>query len=464
MVFLTIFIFHLFLINIISKDNNINLTNIAILNFREYYPSSTNKIKNEFNSNDFKSYIFSNIYLELEINNEIDDTNQILNTIINTKTNSLDLNQLKNNNICNFNISSFNSFKKMDNNSQFCLVEEKIKIFTDINLTKYKYIPFLFDDFYCLNNSLCGKAGIDIYSQYNRKTSFITQLHNILNISEQSWVFIYSSNDKGIFIFGDMPHKYLNNTYKESNLISFYSKSTYFEIIMDSFILEYNNKSTINSWENDEYINVEISPNIEGIEIGNIYFNYIYNFFYSYINNNICKLEIIDLTITIIYCDGNKFGKKDIYKFPNIIFNKYKFNFNISFKNEELFYYKDSKYFLKIYKKFGVDKKFTLGRIFLKKYLTVFNADKKQIYFYNNNIIKKENNERENWISKNMIIIIIIFIFTIIIFLIIGIFIGKIMYKNRKKIANELVDDNYIYENNKKENNNLLFNSIENEE
>lgn len=49
----------------------------------------------------------------------------------------------------------------------------------------------------------------------------------------------------------------------------------------------------------------------------------------------------------IIVCYGDKFGKNDINKFPKIVFSKYKLNFNISFENDELFYYKDNKYFFK---------------------------------------------------------------------------------------------------------------------
>ena len=464
MVFLIIIIYGILFIKIDTIENN--NTNIIILRFKTY---NSNIINNsEFTIKDFKEYLFSNIYFELEIGDEIDyikGTNQTLNTNIDTKTNSLKLIHIKNDNkFCNYNSSLSNSFKSIVINSLNCQAEEKIKLYNDINLTKYSYKYLIFDNYNCLNDSLCGVAGINIYYSYGSKeTSFISQLHNILNTSEQSWSFIYA-NEEGIFIFGDMPHNYLSKKYNENNLISFYSKSTNYEITMDSIIFEYNNKSLIDLGDNNDYINLVISPDIEGIECGNYYFNIIYKLFYYYIDKKICQTEIIDLTITIIYCDGNYFQKKDIDNFPKLIFNKYKLDFNISFENYELFYYKDNKYFFKIYKRFGEDKKFTLGRILLKKYLTIFNTDKKQIYFYKNikntddndyNNIKKENNIYKEWW------IILLFFIVMIIFLLIGILIGKILYKGRKKHANEMLDDNYEYKTNKDNINEPLYQSID---
>ncbi len=216
---------------------------------------------------------------------------------------------------------------------------------------------------------------------------------------------------------------------------------------MDLLIIEDDN-STINDFgDSDDYLNVGISPDIEGIEIGDFYYQFIYKYFFSYIQKNICKTDIIELTITIIYCYADKFTKNDIDKFPRIIFNKLKLDFNITFESNELFYYRDNKYFFKIYKRLGVSKKFILGRIFLKKYLTIFNADKKKIYFYNTKKINEDNsnnNNEEKTFNEWWKIIIIIFLISIIIFLIIGILIGKVLYKKRKKHANEL-DDEYIY-------------------
>ena len=457
MALLIILIYVNLLIKILAKEN---YTNLAIFKFKTFNSTTSKILQNntEFNSKDFKSYIFSNVYLELEVGDETDyktGENQILNTLIDSNTNSLNIKQINNNiNIlCHYNSSSSNTYRIIYFKSTYCKVEEKIKIYNDINLKNYKYISLVFDNNKCVNDSLCGNAGVDILS-YNNKESFIYQLHNILNISEQNWAFLFSSKDEGMFIYGDLPHNYIKNVYKESNLVSFYSKISYFEITMDSIIFEDKNNTRSDFGDNNDYINIEISPDIEGIEFGNFYFGFIYDYFLSYIKNDICKSEVIDITITVIVCDGSKFGEKDIETFPKIIFKKYKLDFNISFENNELFYYRDSKYFFKIYQRFGKSKKFILGRMFLKKYLTIFNAEKKQIYFYNNKQTDKGDDayETNNYFLKEWWkIILILFLLCIVIFLVIGIIIGKILFKNRKKHANEL-DDNYIYQENNNKN------------
>ena len=151
---------------------------------------------------------------------------------------------------------------------------------------------------------------------------------------------------------------------------------------------------------------------------------------------------------------------KNIKEFPQIVFTKYKYNFNISFKNEDLFYFKNNKYYFKIFCKYNQYKRFALGRIFLKNYLTVFNSDKKQIYFYNK---LNEENISKTFYEKNKTLIIILILIGFIIFLFTGIFIGKLLFKERKRLANEL-NDKYEYKTNNNTNTNEnLYNPEEDE-
>jgi hypothetical protein len=88
-------------------------------------------------------------------------------------------------------------------------------------------------------------------------------------------------------------------------------------------------------------------------------------------------------------------------------------------------------------------RQFIFGKLFLRKYFTIFNAETKQISFYNSKMRNLgENISNGSTVTK---IIIIIFLAAILVFLGIGIFIGKNIYKDRRKHANEL-DDNYLYE------------------
>ena len=445
-----------------------NSTNILVLKFKTYYLTNNNTYNNEteYNSNDFiNSFLFSNLYLEFESYSQ-NGINQTLNAIIKAKTDSFILRNIpKNNiNICNFNTSLSNTFILNMISSSYCRSEEILKIYTDISMTKHINANFTFDNYFCLNDSICGEIGTDI-SIYQNKKNFILALNNILNTGFQYYSFQFTSKNKneGIFVFGEMPHNYFVNIYNENDIISFYSYNYNYEISLDS--VTFDGKEYYSKDKNDDlfydYINIAISPDSEGIEFDNFYFNLLIKIFFNdYIQRNICIIEKVELMTNIIVCYGDKFGKNDINKFPKIVFSKYKLNFNISFENDELFYYKDNKYFFKIYNKIGGYKKFIFGRIFLKKYLTVFNLDEKKIYFYNRKI---EKNIEEIFLIKYQKIIIILFIVGLIIFLFIGILIGKLIFKERKKHANEL-DEKYEYQANKNNVDEPLYNSKEEDE
>ena len=213
----------------------------------------------------------------------------------------------------------------------------------------------------------------------------------------------------------------------------------------------YNNLNLIK--END-FLRVDISPEIEGLEFYAKYFDELYNiFFKKYIDRNICKIKKTNETYIIIYCDAFRFGKNDINKFPRIIFNKFKNGLKFYFNGEDLFYYNNNKYFFMIIKNLSYQNIFTLGRLFLKKYLLSFNPDKKLISFYQDDD-KKSNILNNNILNLLLVIIAILFIGVLILFS--GIIIGRKIYKKRKKIAYEL-DEDYTYKNNNKPKNEVLL-------
>ena len=459
---------------IISEDNITDITNSLVLRFKTYYPKTKNMTINntEYNSNDYiESLLFSYIYLELE--NE-KDPNQILKTIIKTEITSFNLRDFNVNNyiFCNYNLSLSTTSKNTLIDDFLCLTEDIFKIYIDLSFTKYKSAIFRFDNSFCSEHLLCGEIGIDINSyRYIDKTSkdFISNMVRILNGTKQNFAFYFSNKkDEGIFIFGDMPHSIFKNEFNENDIISFYTDNYHFKIIMDTITFDgkeyYPNK--IEKEDLYDYIDITISPVREGIEFCDFFFNILIKIYFSkYIEKNICKVEKDYGRTTVIFCYADKFGKEDIKQFPNIVFHKYKLNFNISFESEDLFYYRDNKYFFKIYTRYIEYKNFNFGRIFLKKYMTVFNADKKQIYFYNKKNTDNTDidmpNENKSLYDKYNNIILIIFICGLIVFLIIGIFIGKYLFQKRRKHANEL-DDKYEY---KTDNGNeSLYNPKENDD
>ena len=105
-----------------------------------------------------------------------------------------------------------------------------------------------------------------------------------------------------------------------------------------------------------------------------------------------------------------------------------------------------------------ITRKWSLGTVFSLKYKFVFNQDLGQIGFYK---IKEGKNS-----NKNLIVLlkagVIILLCAFLIFL--GIQIGKILKKTRKKRANELTDEYDYYSESKKEyksdiNNDLIGNN-----
>ena len=114
-----------------------------------------------------------------------------------------------------------------------------------------------------------------------------------------------------------------------------------------------------------------------------------------------------------------------------------------------------------------MDDKFVLGSLLLEKYITVFNNEEKTL-----NILKKkeENIEVENvdnnFNTKIALIVILVFLLSAVIFIFVGKLYGKKIFSSRKKKANELIDDDYDYTPNIKNNvisfewNNLSYNFL----
>ena len=227
----------------------------------------------EYNPQDFiSSYLFSKLYFELKTGNDVNvqnEINQTLNTIINHKTDSFILRNMNKYNIsfCNYNSSLSNTFKLNMQSPSYCKSSEIFKIYTDLSLSENINANFSLDNYNCLNYSICGEVGTDI-STYKNNKDFISKLKNILNGKFQNFAFHYLENkDEGLFIFGDMPHNYLKNKFKENELISFYSNDYNFEIIFDSISFngkEYYSEENENI-NNYEHLNIAISPDTEGI-------------------------------------------------------------------------------------------------------------------------------------------------------------------------------------------------------
>ncbi len=134
------------------------------------------------------------------------------------------------------------------------------------------------------------------------------------------------------------------------------------------------------------------------------------------------------------------------------------YNKKFIFEGKDLFMETKYKYFFAVIFPMSWRESWTVGKIFLRKYPTAFDLDKKLISIYNekNKNYNQDGNDNENdngnmkkdegqnnitLSTKYIIIIILIIILLICIFSIIFYFIGKNLNKFRKRKANELSDD-----------------------
>ena len=336
------------------------------------------------------------------------------------------------------------------------------------------------------NNEICGSIGLHLYDSKNNN-KFIEQLKYSNITNNYYWSFNYSSMDKGIMIFGILPHEYYPNEYNSYNLEETYSLydegdmkwAMYLNDIY--FYVKKNKKISIQSAIAEGEFEFAMQ-----LIIGSSSYKELIkkHFFQDYFNKGICTEEEykLDINYFIVRCKKETF-QKNIHKFPDLfLYNRGLQNtFDLSYK--DLFItIGEYIYFLVIFRKEGKypNQTWKLGIPFLKKHQMIFNTDSKRIGYYvknkinytnnikNNNKHNKENkeNKNSNGIFKNIKEFISLRtsleIIIIVIFIIILIYFGKQLYnfKTKQKKPYELQDedydyysDNYSYNTNKKKDN-----------
>ena len=169
------------------------------------------------------------------------------------------------------------------------------------------------------------------------------------------------------------------------------------------------------------------------------------NYFTKY-HNGKCKLNNYGSFFYYYECDKNT----DISSFKDLIFSHQEFMYDFVLTKNDLFKeYNGKLYFLIIfdyYLNYGDNWK--LGKPFIKKYSFVYDADKKIIYYYDKQNSNKKGNEGGG--SKTFIYWIIIGFLCIAMIVMIVLVLTKVIFKPKKKKADELTEDNdYINQDNK---------------
>ena len=467
--------------------------------FRDFYTSLPTGIpsKKILALLDTHSHIFhfGENYLKKNSLNEILDSEKIISKQTYDKTESLSFK----------NISRFHYSNRELKTASLC--SEIFILYTDILMEKFVSIgdvKFIIDDDVQENLHIRIGLGKPLTKDYVGPPHFIQSLLDVNAIKDQTWTIKFNKNG-GLFILGEEPHKYeditLDKRYQRKNYFITESLSSveYHNPIsikvQDVYLINNKNKKeeiTINE-DKGCYLNY----NNGFITATKEYWDYIKkNFFNEFFNSNICKEELIKFNLEedivksyyVISCDKSKFTEEDKIKFdefPTIIFYIFDYNYKFELTKDDVFTEVNNiLYFMIIYKRDIFNNPdlvfWDLGLPFLQKYQFVHNYEKKTIGFYlpekeeeieeplpsenneekqsdininpnenkNGNDMNKNKNKDDNDNDKdknnNLAIYIIIGIIVGILLLILAFCLGKNLYQQRKRKANEL-EENFDY-------------------
>ena len=326
-------------------------------------------------------------------------------------------------------------------------IEDKLNIYGIISIDNFKLLT---EDGTKINRNIyfnlvknstdndtlsSGIIGLKIISMLIfKEENFIYQLKEQSSIKNYVFSLNFSNENEGSFIIGNYPDEYDKN-YNEKNYYFTKALTDEMNVIWELYFNEIKYGSNI---DNNKYFKFNLF--INGIIGSNKYKEFlINNLFNLYLSNNTCKEEFFEnfyYNFSGFYCDNN-INLKD--KFETIYLYHKEFNFTFNLSYDDLFkIYNNKLYFLVYFKE--KNEEWVLGEIFLKKYLLLFDMERKTIGFYKNNNfvyeIKKNNNK---YLLLKIFIGILILCSLLLLFLI-----RKYKLKNKMR-KNQLNDDDYYY-------------------
>ena len=371
----------------------------------------------------------------------------------------------------NISTETFNFYNDSDLSKNFS-VEKVDFIYTIASPVYYDLIEPDFN---------CGFFGLQLNptSMYFELYSLVFRLKTLRAINNRKWSLIFYEDNKkinnydGIFVLGiteDDFQNIFNTTNNTDNYATTYSshygyKNLNWEITFDEIYYNKNNKNNqnISFFENIQgQIAVDYNYIISNID----YFNSIKtNFFDKYINEDICYIdknealkrnyEKDNRILNIIICDKNKF--KDKQKFPSLYLKNRDLNKIFELNDKDLFQEIGNSLIFLVFMDEEAKSHWVFGRMFLQKYQFIFDVDQKTISYIKKNITdlddKSDNNNGigNNTSSTTVMVLKILLIVFLILGIGIGLFVGKKLWDNKRKMkANELEDD-YEYKEKKED-------------
>ena len=277
--------------------------------------------------------------------------------------------------------------------------------------------------------------GLD-YPSYIEEYNIFTILKEMDIITSYYWMVNYTSSDEGNFIIGELLHNIDTQNYKKEDLL-----------VGHPFTYTVMQKIWGLRMDDIRFNGENFRPNLE------CYFYYEYNyiegidyledeldkFFNESINNGTCFKEEIKYPSDpnkFYYCNKEKY-KNNMKYFPPLQFLHIEMNYTFELTYEDLFIEKYDKLILLIFFK---DRGITwrLGKPFLKKYAFIMNQNDKIVRFY-----EKHGYQKNDDGNQKMVIMITMIGVGVIILTVLGIFIGKYLFKKKKRL--NTLDDEYEY-------------------
>ena len=318
------------------------------------------------------------------------------------------------------------------------------------------------------------------------KFDFILQLKQKKIIDECDWFILFDDKkDKGDgvikaeelsqlnpkIVIGTTPHYYNPKKFYESQLLKAYS-NLYFWSINFKDVYLYTYSSTGEKSKTSIYVET-VEFYLDDIMIYGpmFYLSIVKTQFFSKYSTACKSIRDPDLNY---YCEKSEnFGINELKTFPILYLENVFLNYTFELTYKELFIELNGNYYFLVTE--NSDETWSIGYPLLKKYQFVFNQDSRTVGFYNPNLPKdkgddeqsdsetddeeegekksdesdKKNKDTENKVNNSGLsaeIIILIICGSGIVFIVIGILIGKFVFKKMKgkKRVNEL-EENFDY-------------------
>ena len=343
-------------------------------------------------------------------------------------------------------VYSIRNSSKISNNSNFIDIQKKFEKEQN-ELRKFNFTNFSY-----------FSIGLNFGSRNNYRVtkSFIEEFFAKKEISNREWNIYYSNNKKfnsknsngynAFLIMGASPHIYFSNIFNEKDQFSTYAdKSLFSNSLKLSFYDIYTkiNNSSITLSKFDKTVDLNFN-------FGLIRATYQAKtvleekYFSNLIKLGKCFESRINKTeytyYAYYYCNKNKITNEEIKSFPGIFLRHNEFSYIFELNSDDLFETFGDVIIFKII--FDTLNGWSLGKLFLTKYMLSFDDENKKIYFYNKQYDDKDDEYNGNESNKNKYFtaIIVLIIIGVIIFGILGFFIGKCIYNKKKIDSHELYD------------------------